>query len=100
MSEETHYREPGWFTRNVFNKSVAGLTRAGVSVFGSRVLEVRGRTTGEIRHTPVNLLELDGHDVPRLAARQRAMGPQRARRWRARPPGRPSPSPLPRDRAG
>ena len=62
MSEPTHYREPGWFTRNVFNKSVAGLTRMGVSVLGSRVLEVRGRTTGEIRHTPVNLLELDGRE--------------------------------------
>jgi deazaflavin-dependent oxidoreductase (nitroreductase family) len=62
MSEQTHYREPGWFTRNVFNKSVAGLTRMGVSVLGSRVLEVRGRTTGEVRHTPVNLLELDGRE--------------------------------------
>ena len=62
MSEETHYREPGWFTQNVFNKSVAGLTRMGVSVLGSRVLEVRGRTTGEVRHTPVNLLALDGRE--------------------------------------
>jgi deazaflavin-dependent oxidoreductase (nitroreductase family) len=62
MSEQTHYREPGWFTRNVFNKSVAGLTRMGVSVMGSRVLEVRGRTTGEVRHTPVNLLTLDGRE--------------------------------------
>jgi deazaflavin-dependent oxidoreductase (nitroreductase family) len=33
-----------------------------VSVLGSRVLEVRGRTTGEVRHTPVNLLELDGRE--------------------------------------
>ncbi|MFL5893359.1 MAG: nitroreductase family deazaflavin-dependent oxidoreductase [Solirubrobacterales bacterium] len=31
----------------------------GVSVAGSRVLEVRGRTTGEPRHTPVNPLVLD-----------------------------------------
>lgn len=54
------YREPGWFTRNVFNRIVSGLTRAGVSVWGSRVLEVPGRTTGEPRRTPVNLLELDG----------------------------------------
>jgi len=38
---------------------VAGLTRMGVSVAGSRVLEVRGRTTGEPRHTPVNPLVLD-----------------------------------------
>jgi deazaflavin-dependent oxidoreductase (nitroreductase family) len=39
---------------------VAGLTRLGVSVAGSRVLEVRGRTTGEPRRTPVNPLTLDG----------------------------------------
>jgi deazaflavin-dependent oxidoreductase (nitroreductase family) len=55
-----HYKAPGWFTRNVFNRIVSGLTRAGVSVWGSRVLEVPGRTTGEPRRTPVNLLELDG----------------------------------------
>ncbi|HEX3538921.1 MAG TPA: nitroreductase/quinone reductase family protein [Acidimicrobiales bacterium] len=56
------YQEPGWFTRNVFNRAVAGLTRAGISVVGSRVLETRGRTTGEPRRTPVNLLTLDGRD--------------------------------------
>jgi deazaflavin-dependent oxidoreductase (nitroreductase family) len=39
---------------------VAGLTRAGVSVLGSRVLEVRGRKSGEWRRTPVNLLIVDG----------------------------------------
>ena len=26
----TDYRRPGWFTRNVFNRSVAGLTRLGI----------------------------------------------------------------------
>ncbi|MFP3901236.1 MAG: nitroreductase family deazaflavin-dependent oxidoreductase [Acidimicrobiia bacterium] len=56
----THYRAPGWFTRNVFNRAVAGLTRAGVSVWGSRVLEVPGRRTGEPRRVPVNLLTVDG----------------------------------------
>jgi deazaflavin-dependent oxidoreductase (nitroreductase family) len=55
-----HYRQPGWFTRNVFNRAVAFLTRRGLSVWGSRVLEVRGRSTGEPRRTPVNLLTLDG----------------------------------------
>jgi deazaflavin-dependent oxidoreductase (nitroreductase family) len=55
-----HYREPGWFTRNVVNRSVAFLTRRGLSVWGSRVLEVRGRRSGEPRRTPVNLLTLDG----------------------------------------
>lgn len=55
-----HYRQPGWFTRNVFNRAVAGLARLGVSVWGSRVLEVPGRRTGEPRRTPVNLLTFDG----------------------------------------
>jgi deazaflavin-dependent oxidoreductase (nitroreductase family) len=54
------YVAPDWFTRNVFNRVVAGLTRLGISVWGSRVLEVRGRKTGEPRRTPVNLLTLDG----------------------------------------
>jgi deazaflavin-dependent oxidoreductase (nitroreductase family) len=55
-----HYRAPGWFTRNVFNPLVAVLTRQGVSVLGSRVLAVKGRTSGEWRTTPVNLLDLEG----------------------------------------
>jgi len=45
---------------HVFNRIVAGLTRAGLSVYGSRVLAVRGRNSGEWRTTPVNLLVLDG----------------------------------------
>jgi deazaflavin-dependent oxidoreductase (nitroreductase family) len=55
-----HYRAPGWFTRNVANRAVAFLTRHGVSLLGSRVLAVRGRTSGAWRTTPVNLLDLDG----------------------------------------
>jgi deazaflavin-dependent oxidoreductase (nitroreductase family) len=54
------YREPGWLTRNVLNRLVGLLTRAGISVWGSRVLEVAGRTSGEPRRTPVNLLTVDG----------------------------------------
>jgi deazaflavin-dependent oxidoreductase (nitroreductase family) len=45
----------------LFNGSVAGLTRLGISVWGSRVLYVRGRTSGEWRTTPVNVLTHDGH---------------------------------------
>lgn len=55
-----HYQAPDWFTRNIFNRAVAGLTRLGISVWGSRVLQVRGRTSGEIRETPVNLMTFDG----------------------------------------
>lgn len=56
---EPHYKEPGWFTTHVFNQVVALATRMGVSVWGSRVLEVRGRKSGEPRRTPVNLLTYD-----------------------------------------
>jgi deazaflavin-dependent oxidoreductase (nitroreductase family) len=57
---EQHYKRPGWFTQHVFNPMVARLTRLGLSIAGSRVLEVRGRTSGQPRRTPVNVLELDG----------------------------------------
>jgi deazaflavin-dependent oxidoreductase (nitroreductase family) len=55
-----HYRAPGWLTRNVVNRAVAFLTRHGVSLFGSRVLAVKGRTSGTWRTTPVNLLDHAG----------------------------------------
>ena len=55
-----HYKEPDWFTRNVLNRLLNGLTRLGVSVMGSRVLEHRGRTSGKVFHTPVNLLTIEG----------------------------------------
>jgi deazaflavin-dependent oxidoreductase (nitroreductase family) len=57
---ETHFRRPGWLTKHIFNRAVAGLTRVGLSVWGSRVLEVRGRSSGEWRSTPVNLLSHEG----------------------------------------
>jgi len=60
QSVADHYRAPGWFTRNVFNQLVAFLTRQGISVLGSRVLAVKGRTSGQWRTTPVNLLTHDG----------------------------------------
>lgn len=55
-----HYRRPGWFTTHVLNKVVAVATGLGISVWGSRVLEVRGRKSGVPRRTPVNLLAVDG----------------------------------------
>jgi deazaflavin-dependent oxidoreductase (nitroreductase family) len=54
------HKRPGWFTKNVFNRVVAWLTSRGVSLLGSRVLEVQGRSSGEPRRTPVNLLEFEG----------------------------------------
>ncbi|WP_059013469.1 nitroreductase family deazaflavin-dependent oxidoreductase [Streptomyces specialis] len=56
---ESHVKRPGWVTRNVVNRLVAWLTRRGVSVWGSRVLAVRGRKSGEWRRTPVNVLTLE-----------------------------------------
>jgi deazaflavin-dependent oxidoreductase (nitroreductase family) len=50
------YIEPDGFTRRVFNPIVARLTNWGISLWGSRVLSVPGRTSGEIRSTPVNVL--------------------------------------------
>jgi deazaflavin-dependent oxidoreductase (nitroreductase family) len=55
-----HYQRPGWFTKHISNAIVAGLTRLGISLAGSRVLEVRGRKSGEPRRTPVNLLTFEG----------------------------------------
>jgi deazaflavin-dependent oxidoreductase (nitroreductase family) len=57
---DRHYRQPGWFTNHLFNPAIAFLTRRGLSVWGSRVLEVRGRKSGTPRRVPVNLLTLDG----------------------------------------
>ncbi|MGW0081031.1 nitroreductase family deazaflavin-dependent oxidoreductase [Streptomyces sp. NPDC003393] len=55
-----HVRKPGWFTVNVLNRVVAWTARRGISVWGSRILAVRGRKSGEWRTTPVNLLIVDG----------------------------------------
>lgn len=48
------------FTRRVLNPFVGRLTRWGISLRGTRVLEVRGRVSGTPRHTVVNLLDHDG----------------------------------------
>ncbi|HEX6229725.1 MAG TPA: nitroreductase family deazaflavin-dependent oxidoreductase [Solirubrobacterales bacterium] len=57
---EARYEKPGWFTKNILDRFVALLTRIGIDVAGSRVLEVRGRSSGEWRRTPVHLLTHDG----------------------------------------
>ncbi|HUC05676.1 MAG TPA: nitroreductase family deazaflavin-dependent oxidoreductase [Acidimicrobiales bacterium] len=56
-----HYDKPGPFSA-AFNRIMRGLTSAGLSVYGSRVIEVRGRKSGQVRRTVVNLLELDGSE--------------------------------------
>ncbi|MGD2060854.1 MAG: nitroreductase/quinone reductase family protein, partial [Acidimicrobiia bacterium] len=63
MSETNRrYLQPDWFTRSILNPTVMALTKVGVSFWGSRILEVRGRKSGEWRSVPVNLLRLDGVD--------------------------------------
>lgn len=55
------YVQPDRFTRHIFNPIVARFTRWGVSLWGSRVLSVPGRVSGEIRSTPVNVLAVGDH---------------------------------------
>ena len=59
QSSQPRYVRPGKST-NVFNEAVAAMTRAGISIWGSRILAVRGRKSGEWRTTPVNPLTLNG----------------------------------------
>ncbi|MCW2540546.1 MAG: hypothetical protein JWN95_2271 [Frankiales bacterium] len=55
-SRSPRYLAPGWITRRLLNPTIAGLARAGISVWGSRELRVKGRKSGQWRATPVNLL--------------------------------------------
>jgi deazaflavin-dependent oxidoreductase (nitroreductase family) len=59
MATPSRYVEPSRMD-HLFNRTVAALTKLGISVWGSRVLYVRGRSSGEWRTTPVNLLTVDG----------------------------------------
>jgi deazaflavin-dependent oxidoreductase (nitroreductase family) len=59
MTSSPRYVTPKSST-NFFNESVGRLTKLGISVYGSRVLYVRGRKSGEWRSTPVNPLTVDG----------------------------------------
>jgi len=56
------YRRPPWIMAHVFDPlTVLAVGRLGLDDHnGTRVLEVKGRTSGVWRATPVKLLELDG----------------------------------------
>jgi deazaflavin-dependent oxidoreductase (nitroreductase family) len=56
---EPRYLRPGRLDR-VFNATVIRLTKLGISVWGSRILRVRGRSSGQWRTNPVNLLSHEG----------------------------------------
>jgi len=53
------YVKPSLGTR-IFNAVPSVLARLGISVYGSRILAVRGRKSGEWRTVPVNLLIHEG----------------------------------------
>src|ERR1700749_5172215 len=56
---EARYIKPKSAT-SFFNDTVGRLTKMGISVYGSRVLAVKGRKSGEWRTTQVNPLRVDG----------------------------------------
>ena len=60
MGKAAGYKQPGFLTTRIMNPLVLIMMRVGLSVWGSRILEVRGRQSGMPRRTPVNLLDLDG----------------------------------------
>ena len=91
--DDLRYQRPGWVTRHVIDPAIRGLTRIGVSVWGSRILEVRGRQSGQARRTPVNLLDLDGRHYLVSPPGGDPMGPQPP--FRRRPSG-PDPRSSPR----
>lgn len=63
MSEgPSKYKRPGTVTRRVANPLLVTAMRLGISVWGSRILEVRGRKSGNIYRTPVNLLGYRGSE--------------------------------------
>jgi deazaflavin-dependent oxidoreductase (nitroreductase family) len=59
-SRGQRYLRPDWFTRTILNPAGNLLMRLGISIYGSRILAVRGRKSGQWRTTPVNLLEYQG----------------------------------------
>jgi len=54
------YQRPSWFGLHIQDPAVRFFMQLGVSVWGSRILRVRGRKSGEWRSSPVNLLTRDG----------------------------------------
>ena len=56
----SRYQAPNLFTKHVFNRLIRRATRLGLSMWGSRDLRVRGRKSGAMRSTVVNLLDHDG----------------------------------------
>lgn len=60
MATTTSSRHQDGLIARMMHRTVATLTRLGISVLGTRMLYVRGRRTGQWRSAPVNLLVHDG----------------------------------------
>ncbi len=56
------YIRPGRIVRQIANPILVAAMRLGISVWGSRILEVRGRRSGVVRRAPVNLLCYEGRE--------------------------------------
>jgi deazaflavin-dependent oxidoreductase (nitroreductase family) len=61
VATRERYRRPGWVDRHIVEPTIRGLTRAGISVAGLHVLEVRGRRSGEVRRVAVAVLPFGGN---------------------------------------
>ena len=59
-NQEPHYRAPGWFTRNIANRLVGRTHPDGHQRLGQPGAGGPGRTSGEPRQVPVNLLAFEG----------------------------------------
>jgi len=57
----THYDQPNAVAR-AFNVVIRHLAEAGVSIAGTRALQVRGRKSGALHRVVVNVLRVDGTD--------------------------------------
>jgi deazaflavin-dependent oxidoreductase (nitroreductase family) len=54
------YVQADWFTAHIVNPLMKQLTIWGISLYGSRILAVRGRASGQVRTTIVNPLDHAG----------------------------------------
>ena len=94
---EARYIKPKSAT-NFFNDTVARLTRMGISVYGSRVLYVKGPQVRRVAHHPGQPADPGRrHAVPGRPARQHPVGPQPARRRHRRAAHRPEGRAVHRD---
>jgi hypothetical protein len=95
-----HYRAPGWFTRNVFNRAVAFSTHHGVSILGSRVGRCgEGTCQRRMARHPGQLARTRRTPLPGVSARSRSLGPQSAVGRHRRTAGRQARRSVPESRA-